>query len=294
MLAALLLGALLPVRLAAQELSGITPITIGEELELHSAVLGQPRRLAIYLPAEYRQNEEAYPVLYVIDGGLEQDFLHVAGTTMLNALWGRSGSVIMVGIETVDRPRELTGSTSDAALLAEYPTAGHSAEFRRFVREEVIPAMEARYRTNGQRGVIGESLAGLFIVESALEEPELFQRHAAISPSLWWDMQALAHRAEALLARRDQVPALYLTIANEGAEMQAGYDRLVEALSGMEPTGARWCSVPRPAEFHSTVYHTASPQALQFLFPLEEASTIEGFQLPCGGGAGDEAAVGGD
>ncbi len=82
----------------------------------------------------------------------------------------------MVGIETIDRRKELTGPTQDARSCSEqYPSAGHSADFRRYIAEEVIPLVEARYRTDGNRGVIGESLAGLFIVESALAEPGLFR-----------------------------------------------------------------------------------------------------------------------
>ena len=53
--------------------------------------------------------------------------------------------------------------------------------------------------TTFEDAVIGESLAGLFIVETYLREPALFDRYAAVSPSLWWDGQALSREAVALL-----------------------------------------------------------------------------------------------
>ena len=175
--------------------ASVEPITIGETLTIDSAIMGAQRRISVYLPLGYAKGEGSYPVLYLIDGGVEQDYLHVAGTTLLNALWGRSQQVIVIGVETQDRRRELIGQTEDAELLKEYPTAGEAMRFRRFIRDEVIPLAEARYRANGQRGVIGESLAGLFILETALEEPDMFQRHAAISPSVWWDDGRLSRRA---------------------------------------------------------------------------------------------------
>lgn len=253
------------------------PITIGEELTIASSTLGEDRRIAVYLPADYAEGSKRYPVLYLIDGGVDQDFLHIAGTTQLNAIWGRSEPVIVVGIETVNRQSELTGPTHAPDLLKTYPKAGHSADFRRFIRDEVMPLITTRYRGNGQQGVIGESLAGLFIVETALREPGLFQRYAAISPSLWWDDESLPKAASGLLGKAS--PAIYLDIADEGGAMDQGYDQVVKALAANAPMGSHWCAVKHPALAHSTIYHAVSPQALQFLFPVE-GKPVEGQEMP--------------
>lgn len=267
------------------------PITIGETLTLQSQVMGAERRVTVYLPLGYAGSDEDYPVLYLIDGGMEQDFLHVAGTTLINAIWGRSYPVIMVGIETDDRRAELIGEAQNQTYIDEFPTAGHSAKFRQYIRQEVMPLVEERYRTNDRRGVIGESLAGLFIAESALKEPELFQRHAAISPSLWWDDERLSHQAAKLLEGHEKPPNIYLSIANEGGEMESGFQRLVAALEGKGPMGEEWCALPRPDLTHATIYHATTPQALQFLFsppPPPPEYAIEGFETPCVEGSGPE------
>ncbi|WEK46824.1 MAG: alpha/beta hydrolase-fold protein [Candidatus Andeanibacterium colombiense] len=259
------------------------PVTVGEQLTLRSAVLGEERHLAIYLPPSYAKGTKTYPVLYLIDGGVDQDFLHVSGTTSLNSIWGRSQEAIVVGIETIDRRKELVGPTHSAELLKQYPTAGHSADFRRYIADEVIPLVEARYRTNGNRGVIGESLAGLFIVETALEQPDLFQHYAAISPSLWWDDGRLAFGAGDVLAKQGKAPKLYMAVGSEGPEMQAGFDRVVAALTALAPPSETgWCAVVRPDLRHSTTYHALSPSALQFLFPVpSDEPPYEGFEPAC-------------
>lgn len=276
-LMAIVLGCVAPA--AAQPV----PITIGETHTLLSKPLAQERVVNVYLPAGYATSAKTYPVLYLIDGGMDQDFLHITGTSALGALWARSQEVIVVGIATQDRRRELTGPTQDAALLKEFPTAGGSAAFRAFIRDEVMPMVLQTYRTSGQTGVIGESLAGLFIVETFLTEPDLFDHYAAISPSLWWDDERLSKSAVALLKTPMQKPhRLYLTIANEGREMQTGVDRLVSALNANPREGRAWCYAPHPDLTHATIYHTVSPEALQFLFPTAvEQDPKSGFDLSC-------------
>lgn len=283
MISRLLCLLLMALTCAASAAAEPVPITVGETHTLASKPLAQERVVNVYLPAEYATSAKTYPVLYLIDGGLDQDFLHIAGTSALGALWARSQDVIVVGIATKDRRRELTGPTQDAALIKEFPTAGGSAAFRAFIRDEVMPMVAKSYRTSGETGVIGESLAGLFIVETYLNEPDLFDHYAAISPSLWWDDERLAKASAALLVKPSAKPhRLYLTIANEGREMQTGLDRLTAALGASSRSGQSWCYAPRPDLTHATIYHTVSPEALQYLFPTAvEQDPKSGFDLSC-------------
>ena len=283
MISRLLCLLLMALTCAASAAAQPVPITVGETHTLASKPLAQERVVNVYLPADYATSGKTYPVLYLIDGGLDQDFLHIAGTSALGALWARSQDVIVVGIATMDRRRELTGPTQDAALIKEFPTAGGSAAFRAFIRDEVMPMVAKSYRTSGETGVIGESLAGLFIVETYLNEPDLFDHYAAISPSLWWDDERLAKASAALLAKPTAKPhRLYLTIADEGREMQTGVDRLTAALGASSRSGQSWCYAPRPDLTHATIYHTVSPEALQYLFPTAvEQDPKSGFDLSC-------------
>jgi hypothetical protein len=256
------------------------PITIGTSHSIASKPLGEARTINVVLPASYAsETKRRYPVLYVIDGGVGQDLLHVAGTAQLGAIWGRSQEAIVVGIETRDRRRELVGPTRDAELLKKYPTAGSSAAFRAFIRGEVKPLVARTYRVDGHDAVIGESLAGLFIVETWVREPRLFGSYAAIDPSLWWDKEALSRAAARSIGAAQSGHPLYVAIAKEQIEERAPADRLMTAvLRG--PT--RWCLNPRGDLGHATIYHTLTPEALQFLLPPAEAPPPEfGFEVKC-------------
>ncbi|MEA1015018.1 alpha/beta hydrolase [Sphingosinicella sp. LY1275] len=269
--------------LAQAPASQPTPIAIGETHRIASRHMGDARTVNVYLPSGYANPAKRFPVLYLIDGGLEQDFLHIAGTSQLGGIWARSEPVIVVGIETKDRRRELIGPTQDVKLLTDYPTAGFSAGFRNYIRDEVKPLIEKNYRTTGEDAVIGESLAGLFIVETFLREPSLFDRYAAVSPSLWWDQQRLSGEAAGLLKGRKKADTrLFLTIGDEGAEMQAGVDRLVDALAAHPAAAGQYCYAPRPRSTHATIYHDVSPEALQYLFPTSvDHDPKSGFVIAC-------------
>lgn len=259
--------------------STAAPITIGTSHTVASKALGEQRTINVVLPPSYRKAAaKRFPVIYLIDGGVDQDLLHVAGVVQLGSIWGRMGEAILVGVETKDRRRELVGRTSDPELLKKYPTAGSSAAFRAFLRDEVKPMVDHQYHTTGKSVVIGESLAGLFIVETYIAEPALFDGYAAIDPSLWWDKEALSKQTSGIGAKQ-RGKRLYVAIAKEQLETPAAANRITAAARG---AGTDLCVAPRPNQTHATIYQQVEAQALQFLLPPAEAAPPEfGFEVQC-------------
>ena len=261
---------------AAQNDSAQTePITIGTTHLLEYAT-GDQREINVFLPQGY-DGGESYPVLYLIDGGLSQDFLQVVGVARLNASLERSRPAIIVGIQTKDRQAELLDTPGSIKEEREaFPTAGEGAKFRTFLREKVIPEIEANYRTTAERAVLGESVAGLFIVNTWLDEPSLFTNYAAINPSLWWNQIANGQRAAETVKDGIERGRIYLTYSNEGP--------MTAAATMMVATAAaeRGCLVPRPDLTHATTYQQVMPQALQYLFPTgAEFDEEMGFTITC-------------
>jgi predicted alpha/beta superfamily hydrolase len=256
------------------------PITIGVSHRVKSAALQETRTVNVVLPASYsKEPSRRYPILYLLDGGLDQDLLHVAGVVQLGAIWGRSAEAIVVGLESKDRRKELAGPTSDPELLKRFPTAGSSAKFREFIRNEVKPLIERSYRSNGHDVVLGESLAGLFVTETYLVEPTLFDGYAAVDPSLWWDKEALSKGAAAKLGPQHKGRSLMLTVAKEQLEDPAASRRLVSLLGKGRLT---YCVLARPDLTHATIYQQITPWTVQYLLPAAEPPPSEyGFSLEC-------------
>lgn len=247
------------------------PVVLARSYTLESRVLKETRRLNVYLPPGYAEGKTRLPVLYLLDGGEKEDFAHIAGLAQLASLNHAIREMIVIGIEGTDRRRDFTAPSSVPEDVKALPTSGGSAAFREFLARELKPWVESRYRTNGEDLLIGESLAGLFVVETFLRQPALFGRYIAVSPSMWWDNQSLAKASAELLRAHPAGPReLFLTMGDEGTvvpEMQGGLDILVAALKAGAPTGLTWHYAPMPEEHHGTIFHPAAFKALRLLMP---------------------------
>ena len=165
--------------------SPASPLVMGETFTIQSKTLGETRRINVYLPPVYTDSADIrLPVLYMPDGGMGEDFLHVAGLVQVSVGNGTMRPFILVGIENTKRRRDLTGPTRNAEDKKIAPRVGGSAAFRKFMRSELMPVIDARYRTTNETAIVGESLAGLFVVETFFLEPDLFDSYIAFDPSL--------------------------------------------------------------------------------------------------------------
>ena len=258
-----LLAALaLPTSAAAAQAHRAEPLVIGETFTMESAVLGETRRITVYRTAA--APDGAHPVLYMPDGGIGEDFLHVAG--LVQVLTGNGGMrpFLLVGIENTERRRDLTGPTENAEDREIAPRVGGSAAFRSFLRDELMPEVRRRYPTTDETAIVGESLAGLFVVETFLLEPDLFDTWIAFDPSLWWNDGRLVEGAAARLATRDR-PSGTLYLATSSQDIAAQTQRLAQILEADSQPGLRWEYHPMPEETHATIYHPAALKAFRTL-----------------------------
>lgn len=258
--------ALMAQQASAQDTVQQAPLVIGETFLLDSRLLGETRRINVYTPPGYAEAGEAgLPVLYMPDGGLAEDFLHIAGLVQISALNGTMRPFLLIGIENTERRRDLTGPTDNDADKEIAPRVGGSAAFRAFLRDELKPMVEKTYRTTGETALVGESLAGLFVVETLLREPDLFDTYIAIDPSLWWNDQKLVDEAIPLLQRHAALDkTLYLATSSQ-AEIATITGRLAATLGEGAPEGLTVHHVPMPGEHHHTIYHPAALAAFRMV-----------------------------
>jgi predicted alpha/beta superfamily hydrolase len=238
------------------------PIPPHDTFTLDSKAVGETRRINVHTPPGYAGSMDRFPVLYMPDGGIEEDFPHVVNSLDSLVAARLVRPFIVVGIENTERRRDMTGPTTVASDSAIAPHVGGSAAFRGFIRDELMPEIRRRYRTTGETAIAGESLVGLFIVETFLREPAMFDRYVAISPSLWWNNDELVRIAP------DRLPGLaglkrtlFLTAANEpGIAPQA--DTLARLLGTDALPDLTFYYEPRPDQEHSTIYRAEGPAGL--------------------------------
>jgi predicted alpha/beta superfamily hydrolase len=246
-----------------------TPLVFGETLQIRSDVLGETRPVHVFIPTIYGEKIDGpLPVLYLLDGGPHEDLLHVAGLVQVLSSNGGMRPAMVVGVENTNRRRDLTGPTDSPGDRRIAPQAGGSAAFRNFLRTELIPAIHARYRVTEERAIVGESLAGLFVLETFLREPDLFDAYVAVDPSLWWADGALVRDAPAAMKamQTNRPKRVFLAWSSEPtiAAPAARFARHAEV--NLNP-GVTFTSRRFADEQHGSIFHPALLPALPAVFP---------------------------
>ena len=144
--------------LPASATENASPLVIGETFTIDSKIMGETRRINVYIPPAYPQHRA-------------QGFLCCTCRTAvwlriscISRVWYRSLSAtercepfLLVGIENTERRRDMTGPTENAEDKKIAPRVGGSETFRAFIRQELMPQVKARYRTTNETAIVGES-----------------------------------------------------------------------------------------------------------------------------------------
>jgi len=238
-----------------------TPFVLGETQQFSSSVLNETRTLNVYLPDGYASAVNTrYPVIYLLDGSANEDFIHIAGIVQFLTMIKQLPPSILVGIANVDRKRDFTFPTTVKKDKADFPTTGGSENFIRFLDKELKPYVQQHFRTNDTSTLIGQSLGGLLASEIVLKHPAMFNNYVIVSPSLWWDQESLLKQAGKL---PEVQASVFVAVGKEGKMMEEPAQQLSGLLKGR--SGMHVNFVPLPEETHLTILHNAAYKALQWL-----------------------------
>lgn len=188
------------IETAAQAASGVHNT---DSVQRHHNFISQfvpyRRDLVVYLPPNYHEEEQRYPVLYLHDGQnlFDPETAYVRGmdwkvdeTAESLIRGGEIEPLIIVGIFNTGEHRiEEYTPTRDRKL-----GGGHAELYGRMLLEELKPFIDAGYRTlpdAHNTGLGGSSLGGLATLYLGFTHPEVFGKLAVLSPSVWWDNKAI-------------------------------------------------------------------------------------------------------
>ncbi|KFF75041.1 esterase [Chryseobacterium sp. P1-3] len=252
------------------QIGNVKSLNIGEIRTIRSKTLNEERTLNIYLPQGFDKTK-SYPVIYLLDGSMNEDFIHITGLVQFFNLMYSMPETIVVGIANVDRKRDFTFHTDLKDLQKNYPTTGHSGKFITFLEKELKPYIASQFKT-GDEYLFGQSLGGLLATEILLKKPEMFNNYFIISPSLWWDNESLLKQAGQLLSKSQDTKKFVYVSVGKGEppvmikDAEALYDVLIK-------TGKKNWTVEykmMETDNHATILHRSLYEGLMKMFPYQE------------------------
>jgi predicted alpha/beta superfamily hydrolase len=249
---------------------------LGRVEVLHSNILAEDRTLNIYLPEGY-DSTATYPVIYLLDGSADEDFIHVAGIVQFNTFsWvNRIPKTIVVGIANTNRKFNFTSKSSGSNDNKLVPKNGGSAQFIGFMEKELQPYIQQKYGAGKNNTLIGQSLGGLLATEILFTKPELFNQYIIISPSLWWRDGYLL-KADAAICKPGYktTTKIYIGVGKEGSidgskqhVMETDARLLADKISKTASKNVGVFFDYLPDEDHATVTHQAVFDAFRMLYP---------------------------
>jgi predicted alpha/beta superfamily hydrolase len=251
---------------AQQKITQKKPLIIGETVTFQSEILKEERVLNIYLPESYSKDDsKKYPVIYLLDGSIDEDFIHIAGLVQFGSFsWiNMIPETIVVGISNVDRKRDFTYPTTNKKDKKEFPTTGGSEQFIQFLEKEVQATINKNYRTTNTRTLIGQSLGGLLVTEILFKKPALFDNYIIVSPSLWWDDESLLDFTPIPFK---QQKSIYIAVGEEGPTMKRVANELYTKLNVDNKKNYTLHFQFLEAQDHGDVLHLAAYDAFEAIF----------------------------
>ena len=220
---------LLLILVSCSRPSKVDEISIGKTDSIYSKILGESRKVWVYVPAGASDSKKKYPVLYLLDG--DAHFSSVVG--MIQQLSSVNGNtvcpeMIVVGIPNTDRTRDLTPTRSllgpDGDIEKDFKTSGGGEKFVSFISSELMPHIESTYPVAPYKVLVGHSFGGLTVMNIVINHPAMFNSYVAIDPSMWWDKRKLLTQAKDVFKEKKfDGKSLFLGIANT---MPPGMDTL--------------------------------------------------------------------
>lgn len=209
--------------------------------------------------------------IYVLDGW--DNFAVVAGLVRTMQWGGSVPPCLVIGLGYADpvaadktsrRRYDLTPNANGPIKDVRY---GGSGPFRHFIGSIVKPMIERVFTVDAaQSTLVGHSLGGLFALETALKEPQLFANVLALSPSLWFDDHLLLRQWRAALKAASPFPHVVAlagdreeTISPSELHMTRNVQTLGEAVSEARQSNRIFAGV-----LEDTTHHTILGPGLTF------------------------------
>lgn len=158
-----------------------------ESTALRDNSLGDPhvRDVTVFLPPQYRADER-YPVLYLLasHGNTAASFLNWKP-------WGESLVSRLDKLFTTISPALIVMPDSWTRLGSSQYLDSVIGNYETYLLDEIVPLIDERYPTSGQRGILGHSSGGYGAMIQAMKHPDVFHAVACHAGDMYFEFTCL-------------------------------------------------------------------------------------------------------
>jgi predicted alpha/beta superfamily hydrolase len=186
-----------------------------EVWDVPDPVSGRQYQVFVNLPASYGEDPaRRYPVLYVTDADYAFPIVRQIARRM-NVERPRVEDFILVGLSyakgdkgMTSRQRDYTPTPNGPSTAPKGAVHGQAAAYQAYLREQVKPFIEQRFRVNPARSLfLGHSYGSLLGTQILFTDPAMFSGYILGSPSLWYDKREAFKMESAYAAGHKDLPA---------------------------------------------------------------------------------------
>jgi len=235
---------------------------------IKSTSTGRSYDLYVRKPVDYDKNkQQKYPVLYLLDGQWDFKLLDsVIGGLLYDKV---IPDILVVGIaysgENPDygalRAIDYTPVPGDAKGSGEGP------KFLSFLKAELIPLIEANYRADPARRILGgHSFGGLFTLYAMFTDPSLFWGFLAGSPDIVFANNFIVRQEEEFAKTHKDLPVRIFFATGGGESLVTPGIAFVRTFAGRNYNGLHWDGRVIEGEDHAGSKPEFYSLGLRFLF----------------------------
>ena len=250
-----------------------TPVSIdnSEQFSIYSSNTEQEYKIYVHLPGSYARSDKIYPVVYDLDADI--GFSMISEMSTLLAFRNEMPEVIIVGVaygaypgqEGNNRRRDFTPTPIESIT-----SSGGAENFFKFIRDELIPLIDSKYRTNPEdKSILGFALSGLFSLYVLFNHPGLFSRYLIASPSIWWDEGVTFEYEKQYSEEHTDLQARIFISVGDAEETVESWNKLVRVLESRNYKGLKLSKMIFDNAPHITATILAGVRGIKALFQDE-------------------------
>jgi len=195
--------------------------------KVNSVEFNRDRTIKLYVPKEHETDTiRKYPIAIVLDNDYLFDIY--VGNSKIYANADLTPKQIVVGLDVDFRKNKDVSVVTKSGNLTDT-----SKKFYNYIKKELIPYLEANYKTSPYLTIVGDRDAGNFLLHFLKEQNPIFNAYVSISPKLTEQTLRLVSNFD--LKRLDEIDnQFYLYVSSNPYEKKERRDLHEQLKKGLE------------------------------------------------------------